>query len=56
MILFAVLYIGHKAIVKPRFVRPSEADIDSGRKEIDEAVFEEPVPTTFFGKFWSWLS
>ncbi|THX15141.1 hypothetical protein D6D13_02485 [Aureobasidium pullulans] len=56
LILFAVLYIGHKAIVRPRFVRPSEADIDSGRKEIDEAVFEEPVPTTFFGKFWSWLS
>jgi amino acid transporter len=56
LILFVVLYIGHKAIVRPRFVRPAEADIDSGRKEIDEQVFDEPVPTTIMGKFWAWMS
>ena len=56
LILFVVLYIGHKAIVRPRFVRPAEADIDSGRKEIDEQVFDEPVPTTILGKFWAWMS
>ncbi|KAG9994163.1 putative amino acid permease, partial [Aureobasidium melanogenum] len=56
LILFVVLYVGHKAIFRPRFVRPAEADIDSGRKEIDELVFEEPVPTTLWGKFWHWMS
>ncbi|KAJ5490121.1 Amino acid/polyamine transporter I [Penicillium expansum] len=31
LILFAVLYIGHKVAFRPKFVKPVEADIDTGR-------------------------
>ncbi|KAJ5112772.1 hypothetical protein N7532_000817 [Penicillium argentinense] len=36
LILFAVLYIGHKVIVRPAFVKPLEADIDTGRVNLIE--------------------
>lgn len=55
LILFVVLYVGHKAVYRQPFVRPEEADIYSGRREVDEMVFEEKVPTTLWGKFWAWL-
>ena len=55
LILFAVLYIAHKLIIGPKFVDPREADIDSGRKEIEEMVYEEPVPTNAWDKFWAML-
>lgn len=35
LILFAVLYIGHKFVIRPRFVRGIEADIDTGRLEFE---------------------
>ncbi|PSK58591.1 Arginine permease [Elsinoe australis] len=55
LILFAVLYIGHKMVLRQPFVKPLEADLDSGRKEIDDMHFEEVVPTTRWGKFWAWI-
>lgn len=55
LILFVVLYVGHKIIFRTKFVDPMEADLDSGRKEVDEMVFEERVPTTWWGKVWAWL-
>ncbi|CAI7622231.1 unnamed protein product [Penicillium discolor] len=33
LILFAVLYLGHKVAFRPKFVKPIEADIDTGRCE-----------------------
>lgn len=35
LILFTLLYVGHKIIVRPAFVKPLEADIDTGRVELD---------------------
>ena len=55
LILFAVLYIGHKIVYRTKFVKPIEADLDSGRREVDDMCFEEVVPTTLWGKFWAWL-
>ncbi|KAF7185968.1 Arginine permease CAN1 [Pseudocercospora fuligena] len=55
LILFAVMYIGHKLVYKTKFVKPAEADLDTGRKEIEEMYFEEVKPTTLWGKFWAWL-
>ncbi|KAF4552525.1 Amino acid permease-like protein 25 [Elsinoe fawcettii] len=55
LILFVVLYVGHKAVYRKPFVKAAEADLDSGRREIDEMVWEEKVPTTIWGKFWAWL-
>lgn len=55
LIVFVVLYFGHKAIFRTSFVKPYEADLDTGRKEIEEMYFEEAKPTTFWGKFWAWM-
>ncbi|KAF2164219.1 hypothetical protein M409DRAFT_56909 [Zasmidium cellare ATCC 36951] len=55
LLLFAVLYVGHKIIFRTSFVKPVEADLDSGRKEIEEMYFEEVTPTTPWGKFWAWI-
>ena len=55
LILFGVLYIGHKVILRQPFIKPKDADIDSGRREVDDMIFEEKIPTTLWGKFWAWL-
>lgn len=55
LILFAVLYLGHKAVYRTKFVKPIDADLDSGRKEVEEMEIEDVVPTTLWGKFWAWL-
>ena len=55
LILFAVLYIGHKLVYRQPLVKPAEADLDSGRREVDDMFFEEKIPTTLWGKFWHWL-
>ncbi|KAH0141710.1 amino acid permease, partial [Aureobasidium melanogenum] len=44
LILFAVLYIGHKLVFRQPLVKPIEADLDTGRKEIEEMHFEEAEP------------
>ena len=55
LILFVVMYVGHKLVYRQPFVKPIEADLDSGRKEIDDMFFEEVEPTTMWGKFWAWM-
>ena len=55
LILWATFYIGHKLVYRHPLVKPHEADLDSGRKEIDEQCFEEKIATTLLGKFWAWL-
>lgn len=55
MILFAALYIGHKIILRQPFVKPHEADLDSGRREVDDMYFEEKEAKTLWAKFWKWL-
>lgn len=55
LILFVVLYVGHKVIFRTKFINPLDADLDSGRKEVDEMFFEEHEPTTWWGKFWAWV-
>lgn len=55
LILFVVLYVGHKIFYRQPLVKPAEADLLTGRKEVDEMVVEEHEPTTLWGKFWAWL-
>lgn len=56
LILFVVLYIGHKVWFRTKFVPSAEADLDSGRKEVDEMHFvDPPEPTTIWGKALAWL-
>ncbi|KAH6643599.1 histidine permease [Boeremia exigua] len=47
LILFAVLYIGHKIVYRPSFVKPAEADLISGQfvEETSETWEESPRST-----------
>jgi len=53
LILFAALYIGHKIVYRHPFVKPAEADLLTGRKDLDEAEeedvqYDEKKPTHWF--------
>jgi len=56
LILFAVLYLSHKIMFRTRFVRAIEADLDTGRLEVESEVWETKAPNTAWGKFWAWFS
>ncbi|KAJ5183191.1 hypothetical protein N7492_000807 [Penicillium capsulatum] len=56
LILFVVLYVGHKLVFRPAFVKPIEADLDTGRTTYDEETWETNEPTTWYGKVWRWIS
>ena len=55
VIIFVVMFVGYKIVFKTKFVKSAEADLDSGRKEVEEMFFEEVVPVTWWGKFWAWM-
>lgn len=40
LILFVVLYVGHKIVYRQPFVKPLEADIDTGRLELESEIIE----------------
>ncbi|KAF2711592.1 arginine permease-like protein [Pleomassaria siparia CBS 279.74] len=44
LILFAILYIGHKLVTRSKFIKPSEADLLTGRwhEELSEILEESP--------------
>ncbi|KAJ5980797.1 Arginine permease CAN1 [Penicillium waksmanii] len=56
VILFAVLWIGHKLIFRDAFVSPLQADLDTGRLEIENQHWEVTMPTTWYGKLWNILA
>ncbi|EGP87620.1 unnamed protein product [Zymoseptoria tritici ST99CH_1A5] len=55
VLLFIVLYTGHKLVTRSKFIKPIEADLDSGRKEIDEMHFDYVEPKGPWQKFWAWM-
>jgi yeast amino acid transporter len=55
VILFVVMYVGHKVIMRTKFVGALEADIDSGCIVNDDTTWSIEVPTTLWGKFWAWV-
>jgi amino acid transporter len=58
LILFVVLLVGY-AIYGTIFKKPiglvplAEVDLDSGRREVDALVFDEPEPRNVWEKFWA---
>lgn len=55
LIIFVALYVGHKLIYRTKTVPLAEVDLDTGRKEVETAVFEEKIPTPPWGKFFAWI-
>lgn len=56
LILFVVLFVGHKMwSMDWRVIKPEEVDIKTGCVEYDTEVWEEKVPTTWYGKTWDML-
>ncbi|KAF4625272.1 hypothetical protein G7Y89_g12897 [Cudoniella acicularis] len=56
LILFVVLYVGHKVIMRTKFVKSEEADIDTGCLIHDDTTWSIDIPTTIWGRFWAWLA
>lgn len=56
LILFVVLYIGHKVIFRPPFVNSLEADLDTGRTALENETWETNEPsTTWYKTLWRWI-
>jgi amino acid transporter len=53
IIVFVVLYAGHKIIYRPAFVRAAEADLDTGRLHY-EKVTGPPKP--WYWRVWGWVT
>ncbi|OBT63123.1 hypothetical protein VE03_07469 [Pseudogymnoascus sp. 23342-1-I1] len=55
LILFVVLFVGHKIITRSKWVRSAEADILTGSLACEDDEWESIAPTTLWGKFWAWV-
>lgn len=57
VLLFVVLYAGHKLITRSKFVKPEEVDLVSGRQEVDELYkgVEVESPKTGWQRVSSWF-
>jgi amino acid transporter len=55
VILFVVLYLGHKIIFRTSFVKAAEADVSTGTLALEDEFIEADEPTTWYGKAWAWL-
>lgn len=52
-IVFVVLYVSHKVITRAPFIRPSEADITTGRIEYQK---ETELPKPWYLRVWGWVT
>ncbi|KAF2089199.1 amino acid permease [Saccharata proteae CBS 121410] len=50
LIIFVVLYLGHKIVFRTKFVDPMEADIDTGRLDMNETEVWEESSDNFISK------
>ncbi len=55
LILFAVLFVGHKLIMRTTYVRSQEVDLDTDASKDEDASESIEDPTTRSGKFWAWM-
>lgn len=55
LILFAVLYIGHKVFFRTRFVKPHEADIFTGRIELENEIWETDIEKPWYKRAGKWV-
>ncbi|KAJ5915867.1 hypothetical protein N7454_011008 [Penicillium verhagenii] len=53
VIIFVVLYAGHKLWTRSPFINPAEADLDTGRIEFHK---ETEIPQAWYWRAWGWLT
>ncbi|KAJ5928201.1 hypothetical protein N7466_007157 [Penicillium verhagenii] len=53
VIIFVVLYAGHKLWTRSPFINPAEADLDTGRIEFQK---ETEIPQAWYWRAWGWLT
>jgi amino acid transporter len=53
IIVFVVLYLGHKIIMRPAFVRAAEADLDTGRMDYKK---DTSPPKSWYWRVWGWIT
>lgn len=57
LILWAILYVGHKLWYRQGFVHPLKADIDTGRLAVENETWEtSEAPKTWYKKVWHMIS
>ncbi|KAF7715050.1 Amino acid permease, fungal specific, family protein [Penicillium ucsense] len=52
-IVFVVLYVAHKIVVRPSFVKAAEADLDTGRIEYKK---DTGPPKAWYWRVWGWIT
>lgn len=56
LMLFAVLYVGHKLVTRSRVIRPEDVDLLTGVKEVDDMYADvDDAPKTFLQRVSSWV-
>ncbi|KAJ5650961.1 uncharacterized protein N7484_004684 [Penicillium longicatenatum] len=53
VIIFVVLYVGHKVWTRSAFISPAEADLDTGRIEFQKEI---EVPQPWYWSLWGWIT
>lgn len=56
LILFVVLYVGHKIVFRTSFVKPLEADIDTGRQPLTDSWVVEDTSLPWYSRLLHWIS
>jgi amino acid transporter len=56
--IFLGLFLGYKLWYRTEFVKLRDADLWSGKEEVDrqEALWEEPKPRNFMERIWFWIA
>ncbi|KAJ5547693.1 Amino acid/polyamine transporter I [Penicillium frequentans] len=53
VIIFVLLYVGHKLWTRSHFISPAEADLDTGRVEFQK---ETELPQPWYWRVWGWVT
>ncbi|KAJ5033643.1 uncharacterized protein L3040_008755 [Drepanopeziza brunnea f. sp. 'multigermtubi'] len=53
LILFLVLFVGHKLIMKTTYVRSVDVDLDTDAAKDDDGSWSVEEPTTWWGRMWA---
>lgn len=54
--IYLALFLGWKLFKRTSFVKPSQADLWTGKAALDAEVWPEQVPRNFLEKIWFWIA